>query len=163
MWVDSDRSKDLRLFRGEIDRRARGIDAVTRADRYQRGYSGSESAFDHGRSIGIKVRCNDYVREDFRNHASQRQWHGAVDDDDAAKGGLAIRFKGLLPGFAQIFIGAADTTRIGVLENGQGGAAEFVDEAAGGIDVQDVRVGEVFAVELHEVIIEVNGYSSNSI
>jgi hypothetical protein len=42
-----------------------------------------------------------------------------------------------------------------VLQDGDGGAAEFQGDLGGGVDVEDVGVAEVFAVQLDEVVAEV--------
>ena len=75
---------------------------------------------------------------------------GAIDDDDAAEGRLAVGLEGFLPCDAEVFIVLADAAGIGVFENGDGGADEFENEIRGCLDVEDVGVAEVLALEFGE-------------
>ena len=73
--------------------------------------------------------------------------HRAVDADYAAEGRYRIGLECLAVGLDQrILLGAA--ARIGVLDDGDGGAVELVDQLPGGVEIHQVVVGEFLALQL---------------
>ena len=70
------------------------------------------------------------------------------------KGACLSVAKALSQAALQVGIGA-DAAGVGVLEDGDGGLGEFLDELGGGGDIEDVVEGEFLAVELLEVLVEI--------
>ena len=71
----------------------------------------------------------------------------AVEGDDAAEGGDGVTGVGEVEGGGESGCSGA-AAGVGVLDDGGGGVGEFADEFDGGVGVEDVDVGEGFAVEL---------------
>ena len=71
----------------------------------------------------------------------------AVEGDDAAEGGGGVAGVGEVESSFERF-GLGATAGVGVLDDGGGGELEFADEVDGGVGVEEVDVGEGFAVEL---------------
>lgn len=78
----------------------------------------------------------------------------AVADDYAAEGADGVGLESRRPGF-QDSAAAGQTAGVVVLQDSHGAAVELVDEIDGGVDVQEVVVGNLLAVELLELAVEI--------
>ncbi len=79
---------------------------------------------------------------------------GAVGDEYAAEGAYRVASEGVLPCVKQV-VAACHSTCVVVLQDGEGGAFEIVDEVAGGVDIAEVIVGYLLAVEFLEAGVEI--------
>ena len=106
--------------------------------------------------IGIELRRDDHIGENFRNDAGEFEVERAVANDHAAEGCLAVGFEGFLPCDTQVFIVLADAAGVGVLEDRDGRTHEVEDQVGRGFDVEDVGVGKLLALDLGEELVEVS-------
>src|SRR5579863_5999570 len=72
---------------------------------------------------------------------------GAIHADYSAEGGDGITFEGALVGFGESLAGGG-AAGVGVLDDGADRLIEFLCEIPGGLQVDDVVVGEFLALEL---------------
>ena len=73
--------------------------------------------------------------------------HFAIQADDGAEGGDRVGDEGLAVGFEQVDAGG-DAAGVGVLDDGDGGLFEFLDEIPAGVEIDEVVVAELLALEL---------------
>ena len=107
---------------------------------------------ENGTGRRLKAGRNHQIREDFGNDAGQCFGHRAVADNHAAKGRLLVGLVRLVPSGPQILCIGADTAGVGVFQNPDRGEIELENEFSCGFNIKDIRITQVFAMQLLEKV-----------
>ncbi len=103
-----------------------------------------------GQGLGLEGRADDAFHEGGADALGHALGDGAVAGHDAAEGRHAVRVKGLLVGQGDVLalVEPGHAAGIGVLDDGHGRLAELLDHVEGRVQVGDVVVAELLAVQL---------------
>ena len=104
---------------------------------------GGEALACFGREGG----CSDGFDEELGDFGGGFGVDGAVDADDSAEGGDGIAGESLLVGLEDGVAGCG-AAGVGVLDDDDGGLVELLREFPAGVEVDEVVVAELFALEL---------------
>ncbi len=98
--------------------------------------------------------CNDYLEENFVDFFGCGFVDGAVGHEHSSECAYGVACEGVFPGVEYGGAGG-DTACIVMLEYGESRVGEFTDEGNGRVDVEEVVVGNLLAMELGEHFFEI--------
>ena len=108
----------------------------------------------HLQGIHVIIRRDDHLEEDVVDFLGRLFVHHGIGDEHAAKGRYRVAGQRVLPRLEHRRA-RSQSAGVVVLQDGEGGFLEFVDQVDGRIDVQQVVVGDFLAVDLVEHLIQV--------